>query len=164
MLSTQLFASNNIQIGFSSNDLNSQEIKGGFYIGIDGVKKIKDNFFIGVGFNSNSFNVQRTQTSTTLIIKTSGSAYTMAWDFLLGYRLQDILYIPLSVKAGIGYGVTHDNIINENSWNPIYSFSTLLDIYKNFGVAFRYSTTTTKLLNVENVKIKSSIVYLNIKY
>jgi len=162
-LSTCAFASGDIQIGGSSNNLNSVTTKNGVYMGLDGMKDVKQGLLIGVGFNINTFNIERTQTSGIYTLTTSGAAYTMAVDALAGYTFKDKFNIPLTLKAGIGYGVTHDNIINQNSWAAQYSASAVYTIYKGVGLGVRYSTTNTRLLNTD-VKIKSSIAYLNIAY
>jgi len=94
---------------------------------------------------------------------TSGGAYTMAADALVGYTFKDKFNIPLTFKAGLGYGVTHDNIINQNSWAAQYSASAVYIIYKSVGLGIRYSTTNTQLLNTD-VTIESSIAYLNFAY
>ena len=167
VLSTGAIASSDFQIGGSSNNLNSGTTKGGVYMGVDGVGDIKkgslQGFLVGAGFNINTFKVERTQTSGTYALTTSGGAYTMAVDALVGYTFKDRFDIPLTLKAGIGYGVTRDNIVKHNSWNPIYSASAVYTIYKGFGIGARYSTTDVQLLN-KDVKIKSSMAYLNIAY
>ena len=155
-LSTGAFASGDVQIGGSSNNLNSGTTKGGIYLGLDGTRDVNKGLLIGVGFNINTFSIS---SSTT----TSGGAYTMAVDALMGYTFKDKFDIPLALKAGVGYGVTHDNIANLNSWAAQYSASAVYTIYKGVGLGVRYSTTNTRLLNTD-VKIKSSIAYLNIAY
>ena len=154
-LSTGAFASGDIQIGGSSNNLNSVTTKSGVYLGLDGTRDVNKGLLIGVGFNVNTFSISTTTTS--------GGAYTMAVDALMGYTFKDKFNIPLTLKAGVGYGVTHDNIANLNSWAAQYSASAVYTIYKGVGLGVRYSTTNTRLLNTD-VKIKSSIAYLNIAY
>jgi len=162
-LSTGAFASSNIQIGGSSNNLNSGTTKSGVYLGMDGMKDVKQGFLLGAGFNINMFSLDRTQTSGGTTLTTSGGAYTMAVDALVGYTFKDKFDIPLTLKAGIGYGVARDNIVKHNSWAAQYSASAVYTIYKGVGLGVRYSTTNTQLLNTD-VKIKSSIAYLNIAY
>ena len=162
-LSTGAFASSNLQIGGSSNNLNSGTTKSGVYLGMDGMKDVKQGLLLGAGFNINTFKVERTQTSGIYTLTTSGAAYTMAVDALVGYTFKDKFDIPLTLKAGIGYGVTRDNIVKKNSWAAQYSTSAVYTIYKGVGLGVRYSTTNTQLLNTD-VKIKSSIAYLNIAY
>jgi hypothetical protein len=162
-LSTGAFASANVQIGGSSNNLDSGTTKGGVYLGMDGMKDVKQGFLVGAGFNINMFRLKRTQTSGGYILTTSGGAYTMAVDALVGYTFKDKFDIPLTLKAGLGYGVTRDNIVKQNSWAAQYSASAVYTIYKGVGLGVRYSTTNTQLLNTD-VKIKSSIAYLNIAY
>jgi len=162
-LSTGAFASSNIQIGGSSNNLNSDTTKSGVYLGMDGMKDVKQGFLVGAGFNINMFSLERTQTSGGYTLTTSGGAYTMAVDALVGYTFKDKFDIPLTFKAGLGYGVTRDNIVKKNSWAAQYSASVVYTIYKGVGLGVRYSTTNTQLLNTD-VKIKSSIAYLNIVY
>ena len=157
-------AASNIEIGGSLNDFGSDTTENGFYIGLQKTQTLNKGVIVGLGFNVNTFQVQRKEVSSTLIVTTSGAAYTMAADLLLGYSLEEGLKIPLIVTAGVGYGVTRDNIVNENSWNPIYSASASLTIYKSLGIGVRYSTTTTELLGVDDVEIQSYAVYLNIRY
>ncbi len=154
-LSTGAFASSNIQLGGSLNNLGTGTTKSGVYLGFDGEKDIKNGFLIGAGFNINTFKIQRTQTN--------GGAYTMAGDALVGYTFKNKFDIPLTLKAGFGYGVTHDNIVNQNAWAAQYSASAVYTIYRGFGVGVRYNTTDTQLLNV-NVTLDSTIAYLNIQF
>ena len=166
-LSTGAFASSNIQIGGSSNNLNSGTTKGGVYLGFDSTMKPQENtlkgFLVGAGFNINTFKVERTQTSGGYTLTTSGGAYTMAVDALIGYTFKDKFDIPLTFKAGVGYGVTRDNVVKKNSWAAQYSALAVYTIYKGVSLGIRYSATNTQLLNTD-VKIKSSIAYLNIAY
>ena len=162
-LSTGAFASSNIQLGGSSNNLGTGTTKSGVYLGFDGEKDIKNGFLIGAGFNINTFKVQRIQTSGGTSLTTSGGAYTMAVDALIGYTFKNKFDIPLTLKAGFGYGVTHDNIVNQNAWAAQYSASAVYTIYKGFGVGVRYNTTDTQLLNA-NVTLDSTIAYLNIQF
>ena len=162
-ISTGAFASSNIQLGGSSNNLGSGTTKGGVYLGFDGEKDIKNGLLLGAGFNINTFKVERTQTSGSTSLVTSGGAYTMAVDALVGYTFKNKFDIPLTLKAGIGYGVTRDNIINKNAWAAQYSASAVYTIYKGFGVGVRYNTTDTQLFN-KNVTISSTIGYLNIQF
>jgi len=155
-LSTGAFASTNIQLGASSNNLGAGiSNKTGIYLGVDGTKDVKKGLLLGVGFNINEFSLDTTTTS--------GAAYIMAVDALVGYTFKDSFNIPLTLKAGVGYGVTHDNIINNNAWNAQYNVSAAYTIYKGFGLGIRYNTTDTQLLNT-NVTIDSTIGYLNIEF
>ena len=163
-LSTGAFASTNIQLGASSNNLGAGiSNKTGIYLGVDGTKDVKKGLLLGVGFNINEFSLDRTQTSGGYTLTTSGAAYIMAVDALVGYTFKDSFNIPLTLKAGVGYGVTHDNIINNNAWNAQYNVSAAYTVYKGFGLGVRYNTTDTQLLNT-NVTIDSTIGYLNIEF
>lgn len=162
-LSTGAFASSNFQIGGSSNNLNSGTTKSGVYLGFDGTKDINKGILIGAGFNVNIFQIERTQTSGSTSIATSGGAYTMAIDALAGYTFKESFNVPLVLKAGIGYGVSRDNIEKKNSWNPQYNISAVYTMYKGFGLGARYNTTDATLLGTKT-KISSSTIYLNIAY
>ncbi len=163
VMSTAAFATSNIQLGASSNDFDSKATKGGVYLGIDTTTNLKNGFLLGMGFNINIFKIERKQVIGNNVHTTSGGAYTMSADALVGYTLKDRFNIPLTFKTGIGYGITHDNIINNNSWALIYSGDIVYKIYKSIGIGVRYSTTDTQLLRVDS-NLQSTIGYLNIEF
>ncbi len=158
-LSTGAFAASDLQIGSGSVSIDGMQNETSYFVGADGANVVKTGALkgtlIGIGGNINVFSVDT--------ITATGGAYTMAADLLVGYTFKESFNIPLTLKAGIGYGVTRDNIVNKNSWAPQYSASAAFTIYKGIGLGVRYNTTKPTLLGVKR-NIKSTIGYLNIAY
>ena len=50
--------------------------------------------------------------------------------------------IPVRLKAGIGYGVTRLDTVNE--WDAIYSASAETQLYKKLGVGIQYKGLNNK--------------------
>ena len=146
-LTTGLFADSSFQIGYSSNDAGSADSEGGFYIGIDSFKNI-NGFLLGAGFDINVFQVA------------NDSAYIMAAELKTGYTFKNSFDIPLTLKGGVGYGVTHLNAISDNDWSVQYSASAEYDIYKGWGVGAKYKTTEVEFANTK-FDIDSTMIYLN---
>jgi len=149
ILSTGLFASGSVQIGGSSNDIGSSNTtNGGFYLGFDTVSVGSNGLLFGADFNVNIFRVSNT------------NAYTMAVDFLAGYTFEKSFDVPLMLKAGVGYGVTHDYQTSHNSWNPQYNLSMEYTLYKGVGLGAKYNTEKVDLLGAKDITIDSGIGYL----
>ena len=70
----------------------------------------------------------------------------MAVDILAWYTFNKSFNIPLTLKAGSGHSVTHNYLIGHNSLRP------------------QYNTNKIDLLDIDDVKINSSIGYLNFKF
>lgn len=147
VLSTNLIADGSVEIGYSSNDVASDETKGGFYMGLDSLKNVR-GFLLGAGFNINTFEFA------------NNSAYTMAVDALMGYTLKNSFDIPFSVKGGVGYGVTHFETNADNDYAMQYSASLEYDIYKGWGLGVKYKTTEVEFKNTK-IDIDSTMIYLN---
>jgi len=146
-LTTGLSADSSFQMGYSSNDVGNADSVGGLYMSLDSLKNT-NGFLFGTGFDINVFQVN------------NDSAYIMAAEVKTGYTLKNSFNIPFTLKAGVGFGVTHFYINNDNDWSAHYSASAEYDIYKGWGVGAKYKTTEVEFANTK-FDIDSSIVYLN---
>ena len=112
-------------------------VDGTMQVGIDAMTNTSDNAFsFGVGGEYVGIDVPRTA------VQTYGSVYNLGAELKIGYNLDNILSIPVRLKAGVGYGVTRLDTINE--WNAIYSASAETQLYKKVGVGIRYKGLENK--------------------
>jgi len=148
-LTTNLFADSSFQMGYSSNDVKNSNNKNGFYIGLDALKNV-NGFLFGGGIDTNTFHIN------------NNGAYTMAAEAKTGYTLKNAYNIPLSIKVGLGFGITHfySNNNNNNDWSICYSTSAEYDIYKGWGVGAKYKSTEVEFANTK-FDIDSTIFYIN---
>ena len=156
-LSTLLSANSlsSFSIGASNTSLHIEKENTGYYSGIDVFQELKNFSGFGLGFGAD-INIFPTQMDG---ISYGNSAYTMATQLKVGYSFNPKFAIPLRLKASYGYGVSR--IVNENGWGTQYDLAIEYNIYSNYGVAYKYKSANANL-NIGNIDIKSSIVYLSI--
>ena len=142
-----------ISFGGSSTSFNSEDKRGGVYVGFDGFTEPAKGFAIGIGGDVNTF---KTQTNG---LAKGNSAYTMGAQLKAGYTFKEEFDIPLRLKAGYGYGVSR--IIDENAWGTQYDLAIEYSIYKNYGIGYKYKSTNADL-NSKDINIKASMLYLSI--
>ncbi len=112
-------------------------VDGTIQIGIDAMTNTKESAFsFGIGGEYVGINVPRTA------VQTYGSVYNLGAELKVGYNLDNELGIPVRLKAGIGYGVTRLDTVNE--WDPVYSVSADTQLYKRLGVGIQYKGLKNK--------------------
>ena len=132
----------NIRVGAVDN--------GNIAIGVDWMidQTEPDAFSIGFGMGYVMYDSMNTLTQTY------GSVYNLDAELKVGYNLATLTkYIPIVLKAGVGYGVTRIDTVNE--WGSTYSVSAESQIYGGLGVGVEYKSIDAGGLN----RVDSTIVY-----
>jgi len=143
-----------IQLGAdSSSAQNNTKDYSGAYIGLDGFLQIQDYLFLGIGLDSVFLG------STTYQYKTSYS-YIMGTQLKLAYSLEKLLNWKANIKAGLGYGVTRFN--DTNGWGIQYEVGVETQIYKSFGIGYKYKVSDTDFAYLGDMK--SHIGYVKLAF
>lgn len=119
-------------------------VDGTMQIGIDAMTNTSYSAFsFGIGGEYVGIDVPRTA------VQTYGSVYNLGAELKIGYNLDNVLSIPVRLKAGVGYGVTRLDTVNE--WDAIYSASVETQLYKKVGVGIRYKVLDNKHVNNQTI-------------
>jgi len=148
------------QIGYSTNKVNTagtnEPEMSGFYNGIDLMATGSSAFGIGMGFDINIWNPDKSSG-----ISGGNSIYTMGATAKVGYTFQNRYNIPLKLKAGTGYGLM--DITVHDGWGMQYEAGAEYLIYKQLGAGIKYKYAEADMLGTI-IKNDSIIYYLMFGY
>ena len=160
-LTTGLFAGtahhgmSNLEIGAGAAQYNGVTGSSKLYMGGSLMAPIYQDIYVGVG--ADILSIEGPASSNY-----SNGSYTLAAQLKLGYSLENLLNWGVHLKAEYGYGVTRFG--DTNYTGSQYGFSIDSEIYKNFGVGYKYKSVNTGIDNSAFDSYTSNILFAEITF
>jgi hypothetical protein len=66
------------------------------------------------------------------------------------YSLKNLIHWDANIKGEVGYGVTRLNTVNE--YGMQYGVGASVQIYKDFGIGYKYKVIDTGFAGLDDVK------------
>lgn len=147
-------ALSNGYIGISKNQMNSKSQQNGVVLGLDGYPWMigQSGFGLGFGVEANFFGTDVNG------VGSGYSAYTLDATAKIGYTFEQNYNIPLTIKAGIGYGVL--DVETSDGWGTHYEANTEYRLLGQYGIGLKYKSMNSNVFGTD-VKVKSSMFYIS---
>lgn len=131
-LSASEVGMSSLMLGVSKADYSAKESGDSKpYIGVDLMTSLakSESFHFGVGFDLVGIDGISSSSSTY-------GNYTLGGGLKVGYSLASLINWNVNLKADLGYGVTRWE--SSNYWGLQYSASLDAEIYKGWGIGYKY--------------------------
>lgn len=141
-------------IGVSHNQLSAESYQSGVVLGMDGYPWMiaQSGFGLGFGVEANFFGTDVNG------VGSGYSAYTLDATAKIGYTFEQNYNIPLTIKAGVGYGVL--DVKTSDGWGMHYETNAEYRLLGQYGIGLKYKSMNSNLFGTD-VKVKSSIFYMS---
>jgi hypothetical protein len=133
-----------IQLGAASSAVGSGPSDTGPYAGMDFFMPIViDGLAVGVGADVVGL-------GSSMTPQGSLNSYTMGAQIKAAYSLKNLIHWNANIKGEVGYGVTRLNSLNESGVQ--YGVGASVQIYKDFGIGYKYKIIDTGFAGLDDVK------------
>lgn len=141
-------------IGVSYNQLSAESDQSGVVFGMDGYPWMiaQSGFGLGFGVEANFFATDFNG------VGTGYSAYTLDATAKIGYTFEQNYNIPLTIKAGIGYGVL--DVERSDGWGAHYEANAEYRLLGQYGLGLKYKSIDAAVFG-KDVKVQSSMLYIS---
>ncbi len=141
-------------IGVSHNQLNTESKQSGVVLGLDGYPWMiaQSGFGLGFGVEANFFGTDING------VGNGYSAYILDATAKIGYTFEYNYNIPLTIKAGIGYGVL--DVETSDGWGTHYEANAEYRLLGQYGIGVKYKSMNSTVFGTD-VKVKSSMFYMS---
>jgi hypothetical protein len=133
-----------VQLGAASSAVSSGPSDTGPYAGMDFFMPIViDGVAVGVGFDIVGL-------GSSVTPQGSLDSYTMGAQVKAAYSLKNLIHWNANIKGEVGYGVTRLNSLNESGVQ--YGVGVGVQVYKDFGIGYKYKVIDTGFDGLDDVK------------
>lgn len=141
-------------IGISHNQLNEEAKQSGLVLGIDGYPWMiaQSGFGLGFGVEANFYGTDVNG------IGSGYSAYRLDATAKIGYTFEQNYNIPLTIKAGFGYGVL--DVKTSDGWGTHYEGNAEYRLLDKYGIGVKYKSINSTVFGTD-AKVKSSMFYIS---